>query len=435
MKEWNEQQLLTEYARNGAEAAFSELVQRHVQLVYGTALRLVRNPQLAEDLTQEVFLLLARKAPSLVRHPTLCGWLHLTARNLATKSIRSEARRRIREEEVADMEESRNEDALISWEELEPRVDELLGKLSEPDREALLLRFFRNKSAREMAEMLSLSADAAQKRVTRALERLRALIAAEGQLIGAEGVQRAIEKHSAYVVPAGLVPAIMESVRSESGSGTEEVEISSEGSETRWRITALAAGLLVLAAIVLFRNARARRVESTPNPLMAGTEPRQGAPASQWRATRIGEQVPAAFVAAVPLNIWVRYFPQSVWKEAGLGTPEDTLVTYMWAKKRGDLKNAISTATPRFGQELTFLYFQHKTDAEVAAMMIESAKEQIGFELLSKRMAGGDTAILKVKFNNDAPGDFSILIFKKLGNEWRIAGVEEHSGKSGEDFR
>jgi RNA polymerase sigma factor (sigma-70 family) len=162
------------YARTGAEAAFSELVRRHVQLVYGTALRLVRNPQFAEDLTQEVFLLLARKAPTLVRHPTICGWLHLTARNLATKSIRSEARRRIREEEVADMEESRNEDALISWEELAPRVDELLGKLSEPDREALLLRFFQNKSAREMAEMLSLSAEAAQKRVTRALARLRA---------------------------------------------------------------------------------------------------------------------------------------------------------------------------------------------------------------------------------------------------------------------
>src|SRR5436305_6315230 len=105
MNSGTDQQLLHDYAGTQSEIAFSELVRRHVDFVYSAALRMVRDPHLAEDVTQGVFMALAQNAPRLTRHPVLSGWLHRTAQNLAVKTIRSDVRRRAREEEAATMNE------------------------------------------------------------------------------------------------------------------------------------------------------------------------------------------------------------------------------------------------------------------------------------------------------------------------------------------
>ena len=105
MNKLNDQQLLADFAGKRSEAAFTELVRRHVDLVHSAAQRMVRDPHLAEDVTQAVFAALAQNAAQLSHHPVLSGWLHRITRNLAANVVRSEVRRRVREQEAAAMNE------------------------------------------------------------------------------------------------------------------------------------------------------------------------------------------------------------------------------------------------------------------------------------------------------------------------------------------
>jgi RNA polymerase sigma factor (sigma-70 family) len=143
-----DQQLLHDYAERRSEAAFAELVRRHVDLVYSAALRMVRDVHLAEDVTQGVFVALAQNARQLTDRPVLSGWLHRTAQNLAANTVRSDVRRRAREQEAAAMNELLATESNAIWEHIAPHLDDALGELSEPDRDALLLRYFERKSAR-----------------------------------------------------------------------------------------------------------------------------------------------------------------------------------------------------------------------------------------------------------------------------------------------
>src|SRR6266487_5692494 len=105
MNSLTDQQLLLDYAEHRSEDAFAELVRRHVDFVYSAALRMVRDTHLAEDVTQGVFVALARSAGQLAERPVLSGWLHRTAQNLAANVVRSDVRRRAREQEAAAMNE------------------------------------------------------------------------------------------------------------------------------------------------------------------------------------------------------------------------------------------------------------------------------------------------------------------------------------------
>src|SRR5437016_10111671 len=175
MNSLTDQQLLREYTGHRSEPAFAELVGRHVDFVYSAALRMVCDSHLAEDVTQSVFLALAKNAAQLTDRPVLSGWLHRTAQNIAAQTVRTDVRRRAREQEAAAMNELQQPDAV--WEHIAPHLDAALGELSDPDRDALLLRYFEGKSAREMAQILGTSEETAQKRVSRAVERLREFFA------------------------------------------------------------------------------------------------------------------------------------------------------------------------------------------------------------------------------------------------------------------
>jgi len=203
----SDQQLLRDYAAGQSEAAFTELVRRHVDLVFSAARRMTGEEQSARDATQAAFIALAQNASRLTPHPVLSGWLHCTVRNLAAKSVRTEVRRRAREQEAAMNELPANEPEPM-WEQVAPLLDAALDELSEPDRDALLLRYFERKSAREMAQTLGVSDEAAQKRVTRALERLRELLARRGVAAGASGLAAVISANAVQAAPAGLAATI-----------------------------------------------------------------------------------------------------------------------------------------------------------------------------------------------------------------------------------
>lgn len=208
MNSQTDQQLLQDYIARHSEAAFAELVRRHVDLVHSAALRMVRDDHLAEDISQSAFVALAKNASQLLDRPVLSGWLHRTAQNLAAKTVRTDVRRRAREQEAAAMNALHADPSDATWEQTEPHLDAALGEMGEPDRDALFLRYFERKSAREMALTLGTSEDAAQKRVTRAVERLRESLARRGVTIGAAGLVVAITANAVNAAPAGLGAAI-----------------------------------------------------------------------------------------------------------------------------------------------------------------------------------------------------------------------------------
>ncbi len=208
MNRLTDQQLLREYAGRQWEAAFAELVRRHVDFVHSAARRMVCDAHLAEDVTQSVFAALAQNARQLAGHPVLSGWLHRTAQNLAANVVRSEVRRRAREQEAAAMNELLAAASEPRWEQIAPHLDAALGELSEADRDAVLLRYFEKKSAGEMAQILSVSADAAQKRVSRAVERLREFFSKRNVTIGASGLAVLISANAVQSAPAGLALTI-----------------------------------------------------------------------------------------------------------------------------------------------------------------------------------------------------------------------------------
>src|SRR5678810_478068 len=201
-------QLLHAYAESRSEAAFNELVRRHVDLVYSAARRMVCDPHLAEDVTQGVFVALAKSASQLADRPVLSGWLHRTAQNIAAQTVRTIERRRAREQEAVAMNELLAADSDFSWKHIAPHLDAALGELSEPDRDALLLRYFERKSASEMAQTLGVSDEAAQKRVSRALERLREFFAKRSVTVGASGLVVVISANAIQAAPVGLAGMI-----------------------------------------------------------------------------------------------------------------------------------------------------------------------------------------------------------------------------------
>ncbi|MDE3066189.1 MAG: sigma-70 family RNA polymerase sigma factor [Verrucomicrobiota bacterium] len=199
--------LLGEYARRQSEDAFAALVERHVVLVYSVALRSAGNPQTAEEITQAVFIILARKARSLPRRTVLSGWLYQTARLTAANFLRAEIRRQKREQE-AYMQSRVNEPEPEVWPQIVPLLDAAMERLGKKDRDAIVLRYFENKNLREVGAALGASEGAARMRVARALERLRKFFTRRGMTHSADAIAGAVLAHSVHAAPIGLAKTI-----------------------------------------------------------------------------------------------------------------------------------------------------------------------------------------------------------------------------------
>ena len=200
--------LLREYAARNSEAAFETLVSRRVNFVYSAALRQVRDPHLAEEITQAVFIILAQKAGRISDKTILCGWLFKTTRFAAIAQTRADAKRRRREQEAHMQSELQPSAPDLFWEQMSPLLDEALATLGETDRQAVLLRFFENMSLAEVGNSLGTGEDTARKRISRALEKLHRYFSKRGVPSTTAIIANAVSANSVQAAPVALAKSI-----------------------------------------------------------------------------------------------------------------------------------------------------------------------------------------------------------------------------------
>ena len=243
-------ELLAAFADNQSEDAFAELVRRHVNLVYSAALRQVGgDAHLAQDIAQNVFSALARKAGSLRRHTSLTGWLYTSTHFAARDLVRADSRRRNREEQFMrdpTLEPAPN----AEWNGLRSSLDEVMHGLKDSDREAILLRYFENLSFPEVGAKLGLNENAARMRVERALEKLRAAFSKRGVATTA-GLAAAISTHAVQTAPAGLAAAITGGSLAVAAAGGGTINVLSYVLMTKIKLGAMGAALVAVLAVPL----------------------------------------------------------------------------------------------------------------------------------------------------------------------------------------
>ena len=209
-------ELLRRYVLEGAQDAFGGLVRRHVDLVYSAALRQVQSAQLAQEVAQSVFVDLARNARRFRPDQPLGAWLYVVTRRTAIDVIRRESRRQEREQtamEIAAMNSTPS-----PWPQVEPLLDEAMELLSDADRRAVLLRFFENQPLRDVGLALGVSEDAAQKRISRALEQLRVFFTKRGVAVGSAALATELSAHAVQAAPAALGATIASAAAAWSGT-------------------------------------------------------------------------------------------------------------------------------------------------------------------------------------------------------------------------
>jgi RNA polymerase sigma factor (sigma-70 family) len=254
MQSKSDTELLRDYAASGSEAAFRELMRRYADFVYSAALRQVENPEAARDVTQIVFTNLARKAASLRADIILVGWLCRSARLAALDQLRRERRRQHWERQAMEERQGVSEDS-NDWAVIRPVLDEALGSLSRKDRDALLLRFFRNESLLLVGETLGVTEDAAQKRVSRALGKLRDFLSGRGITTSTAALSAALAASAVQTAPGDLCGSLAATVLSEAGAGKTVAAFSKIFTLTKMKHAIITLGLTAVAVGLTYQLA------------------------------------------------------------------------------------------------------------------------------------------------------------------------------------
>jgi RNA polymerase sigma factor (sigma-70 family) len=374
-------ELLARYSRQNAEEAFAELVRRHLNLVYSAALRQVRSSHLAEEVAQSVFLKLARHAREIAPGTVLTAWLYQVSRREAIDVVRREARRQAREQIATEMNAINATDD--AWIHIEPLLDEAMHALDETDRTALLLRYFENKSLREVGATLGTSDDAAQKRVSRAVERLREFFSTRGIAVGTSALVMVLSANAVQAAPTLLAQSLTTVAQAQGTLATATT------------LTTIKSALTLMA----WTKTKTAVVIGVAFLLAAGT------------ATTLIIQRRAAVQAQT-------VFPRSIWSFAGYTNPESAFLTGVWAMGNRDDNAWLAAVSPaerermldriaRRGQPFSE---QDRTDFTRIT----------GYRILSKQVASANEVILEIFAEGlNQTQKFSIL---RIGGDWKVNG-------------
>ncbi|MBL9175268.1 MAG: sigma-70 family RNA polymerase sigma factor [Verrucomicrobiales bacterium] len=383
----HDRQLLRRYADTGSEDAFRELVNRQVDLVYSTALRsLAGDTALAEDVTQTVFADLARKAGTLPDGVAVAGWLYQASRFAAAKAARGEQRRRTREAVALEtlMNPSEPEP---DWDRIRPLIDEAMESLPAADRDAVVLRFFQRRDLNEVGAVLGLSDDAARKRVSRALDRLRDILSRRGITTSSGALAMVISFNAVGAAPTGLAAlAATSSLAAGSATGAAIAfkllpSMVMTKTQTALLTAVLAAGIATplvihqrdegrrLAAQVQALQAQlAERTSDTVAPMpppartdsldaedkaellrlrgeVARYRAQNPAPIRTGVAGRAGQPIRARgrFTPDAPLSSKPGYVPAGQYQFAGFATPHDAVQSFLWAAQNPEAGQLLGT--------------------------------------------------------------------------------------------
>lgn len=264
-----EHELLQRYANDASDEAFAQLVRQYVDMVYAAARRQVRDADLAQDVTQAVFIVLAQKAATVPPDRPLSAWLLRTTSYCAANARRTREHRTLHERRAAEMARnlhtSSNDDG-ADWEQLAPLLDEGLNKLGAGERDALLLKFFEKKTLRQVGEALGISEEAATKRVSRGLERLRVFFRRRGAVVSAVALSALLASESAKAAPIELAGTIATGATAKGAAvaGTSGAASVAKGAmivmaTQKLKAAAIAAGLLIagIGGVVLVKSTTA----------------------------------------------------------------------------------------------------------------------------------------------------------------------------------
>ena len=435
-------ELLRRYAEAETEDAFAELVRRHVGLVYSAALRQVNgDTQMAQDVAQMVFTDLARKAAVLSRRQFLAGWLYTSTHFAAANVVRKEGRRRIHEQEALVMRELLQDPTPdLDWQQLRPVLDELMHDLKETDRAVLLMRFFENRPFSDMGERLGLSEDAVRKRVDRALEKLRVLLAKRG-VTTSVALGTMLSASAVQIAPAGLAATLASASLASAVSGTGTT-ITLMKFMTMTKIQAGIIGGIILAGVLtpLVIQQRALANQNLSNQL-AAAKPVKPLPADQFSellrlrgeaGVQKNELAKLRAEAALGPNsarslaarerAAKNYYPKESWAAAGLATPESTVQSMSWAASRGDIKGVLACVSPEAQADLTN-QFAGKSQDEISNEIATNTShfEQVdGLRIVNEKTLP-DGAVFLTFYNQGADIWGSVRV-KQVGNEWKIIG-------------
>jgi RNA polymerase sigma factor (sigma-70 family) len=468
--------LLQRYAQQRSEEAFATLVDRHLNFVYATALRQVRSPQLAEEVAQSVFMSLARNSNTMKPDTVLTAWLYCVTRHAAIDLLRGESRRQAREQaalEIANMKSDSTE-----WAHVEPFLDEALEALDETDRSAILLRYFENKSLREVGENLGTSEDAAQKRVSRTVEQLRACFSSRGVVLSAAGLTAALCAQATQAAPIGLCAAITTAAALAGPSaGTAAFATATKTiAMTTLQKTLITATIIAAVGAGIYEARQASNLQNQVQTLQQRQAPlteqvkqlqreheeatrklaalrednellqpatntaellklrgevgvlrRQLADykSSQEAAAKARQpstyQLPNYSQADLPRN-----FPQVSFVYSGHSNPESTLLTLMWAFREGNMRVIMNTLAPEAADHWQKLLQAQSAD-EIPEKSIKYMENVAWFDLTGKRVVSDKEVQLTIAITPPSGKDVVVrtVPVKNVRGEWRVGDLIE----------
>jgi RNA polymerase sigma factor (sigma-70 family) len=256
--------LLRQYAADESEPAFETLVNRHVNLVYSTALRRVGNPASAGEVTQAVFIVLARKAAKLRPEIVLAAWLHETTRYVAASFLRGEIRRRHREQE-AYMQSTLQPSEDAVWDQLAPVLDDAIGRLRSNDRDVVVLHYFQRQTAREIAAALNIGEEAAKKRLSRAVGKLRQDFSKRGINLSAAALGGIVPVHAVQAAPAAFAKTLAASALANGATAATSTVTLASGALKAMTWTKAQTAVVATVVVLLTVAAGTIAVKSAPN--------------------------------------------------------------------------------------------------------------------------------------------------------------------------